>query len=73
MCVCVCFRENPASPVLLGIVATQGLQVSLVSRVYPGLLGRKVERCGHVVLTHTHTVIVSSDAAVSVQHFVQIS
>lgn len=38
------FRENQATLVPLEIVATQGLQVYLVSRVYLGLLGRKVER-----------------------------
>lgn len=45
------FRENQASLVLPGIVATRGLQVYLVSRVYLGLLGRKVERCEHIFLT----------------------
>lgn len=50
----VCFRENRVSLVLLGIVATRGLQVYLVSRVYLGLLGRKVERCDHIVLTHSN-------------------
>lgn len=45
------FRENQASLVLLGIVATRGHQVYLVSRVYLGLLGRKVERCEHIFPT----------------------
>ena len=50
----VCFRENQASLVLLVIVATRELQVYLVSRVYLGLLGKKVERCDHIVLTHSN-------------------
>lgn len=45
------FRENQASLVLLGIVATRGHQEYLVSMVYLGLLGRKVERCEHIFLT----------------------
>lgn len=50
----VCFRENQGSLVLLGIGATRGLQVCPASRVYLGLLGRKVERCDHAALTHSN-------------------
>lgn len=50
----VCFRENQGRVVPQGIGATRGLQVCLVSRVYLGLLGRKVERCDHAALTHSN-------------------
>lgn len=56
------FRENQVSLVLLGIVATQELQVYLVSRVYQGLLGRKVERCE---LIYLNTLIIISRDAIS--------